>query len=80
MRFTAGGNKVNLSVSDYTEDNQALQSPFARMMWDGKLRTMGTIRYHADMKPATEPFNVANKAQRACYDAPFPCIYGSNSK
>lgn len=67
-------------MSLYPKDNEKLQSPFGWMMREGKLKARNTIMNHSDMKPATEPFNVLNGHLRASYDAPFPCIYGSNSK
>ena len=80
MTVTAGGTRHPPSMSLYLSNNGRLQSPFGQMMREGRLKARGTIMYHADMKPATEPFNVLNGHLRASYDAPFPCIYGSNSK
>ena len=67
-------------MSIYPKANQKLQSPFAAMMREGKLKAKGTLMGHCAMRPAPEAYNVANKEQRAPYDAPFPCVFGSNSQ
>ncbi len=78
MNVTAGGRKRPRMVSSYPEANRQLQSPFGAMMREGE--TKGLMMNHIDMQPATEPFNVRNRAHRASYKAPFPCVFGSNSK
>ena len=45
------------------------------------MKAMGIIESHCDMKPGTETrVSLPEKHKRSPYDAPFPCIFGSNSQ
>ena len=76
----AGGTRCPPSMSIYPKANRRLQSPFAAMMREGALKAKDTLMSHCDMRPAPEAHNVANKELRAPYNAPFPCVFGSNSQ